>query len=425
MKRFPDMTAVAAAAVLSVAATVSMSAAAVEVAPHVLTGMHELCYADPCYHPTQGVPLREIAPSLSWAFADGRVTDDARRLGIRTYAYVDPSIQYDPKRDYSPLYSEDESTFLRGCNGARAAVRRGDLTGFLMDQGSPAYRERVRSYVESEFRGRYDALFIDDLFAAHHTWASVANPPCSRSYERERDATYGLWSNLRMPVIFNGLGDAPDDGRTSAYVQAALTGPGVIGGMYEFCLTTSDAATDHTLQKKRVDGAWRSAENSHLQTVALRRYFLCYAASDTPAASPAGLDERTYVYASFLLVYRLEQSVLEMAAAGARRRVPVYPESQLVALDPLRHQPRDVDELRTADGAYLREYARCFLHGRPAGPCAAVVNPSASRTVFARVPGYAHALDVRGDSLWDHGTATVDAVAPRDLPPATGAVIFR
>jgi hypothetical protein len=425
MKGFPDVSAAAASVVTIVVATLSVASAAGGVAPHVMTGMHELCYTAPCYHPPQDVPLREVAPALSWALADHRVSEDARRLGIRTYAYVDPSIQYDPKRDYSPLYSEDESTFLRGCNGARAEVRRGDLGGYLMDQGSPAYRERVRTYVDSQIRGRFDALFVDDVFAAHHTWASVGNPPCARTYDREREATYGLWSSLRMPVIFNGLGDAPDDGRTAANIQAALTGPGVIGGMYEFCLSTSDNGTDHVLRKKRVDGAWLSAQNSHLQTVALGRYFLCYAGSDTPAASPSGLDERAYVYASFLLVYRLEHSVLEMAAAGARRRVPVYPESQLVALGPVRPQPRDVEELRTAGGAFVREYARCFLHGRAAGPCAAIVNPSASRTVPVSLPRYRHALELRGDALWDRGTATVTAVAPRELPPATGAVVFR
>ncbi len=412
------------AALALAAATLSVSAAPAELPRHVLTGMHELCYTAPCYHPAQGVPLSQIAPSLSWAYADRRVTGDARRLGIRTYAYVDPSIQYDPKRDYAPLYSEDESSFLRGCDGGRATVRRGDLLGFLMDQGSPAYRERVSAYVDSEFRGRYDALFVDDVLAARHTWATVVNAPCARSYEQERDATYGLWSKLGMPVIFNGLGDTQDDGGTAAS-QPALSGPGVIGGMYEFCLSTSDSRTDHTLGDKRVDGAWRSAQNSHLQTVALGRYFLCYAGSGTPAGSPSGRDERTYVYASFLLVYRLDRSVLEMAAAGARRHVPVYPESELVALDPLRPQPREVDELRTPDGAYVREYARCMLHGRPAGPCAAVVNPSASRTVALHLPGYAHALALHGEALWDHGSATLDAAAPRTLAPATAAVVFR
>jgi hypothetical protein len=417
---------IAAGLMLTMALTTGSVAAtsAAGVPKHVLTGMHQLCYGTKCYHAPQQVPLHEIAPILNWALADAKVTQEARRLGIHTYAYVDPSIQFDPKQDYSPLYSEDESTFLRGCSGSRATIRRGDLSGFFMDQGSPAYRSRVRAYVDEEMRGKYDALFVDDVFAAHFTFGSVTNAPCSRSFEREREATFGLWSHLGMPVIFNGLGDAPDDGRTDPISQAALAGPGALGGMYEFCLSTN-TTMDHTLMNKRVDGAWRSAENSHLETVAQRKMFVCYAGSDTPGDSEAGRVERAYVYASFLLVYQPAHSVLELAASSARRRVSVFPETTLVALQPRSAQPRDVDALRTPTGAYAREYARCYVHGVAIGKCAAVVNPSATQTVAIGLHGYAHALALHGGAIPDGGTVSTDGARPAELPPATGAVLLR
>jgi len=392
---------------------------------HVLTGMHELCYGTKCYHRPQEVPLNELAPWLDWALADAAVTEDARREKIHTYAYLDPSIQYDPNHDYAPLYSDDESTFLRSCDGSRAAVKRGDLGGFLMDQGAAAYRARVRAYVDEHVRGRYDALFVDDVYAAVHTYATVVRPACARSYERERDATFALWSHLSIPVIFNGLGDAPDDGSTETHAQAALEGPGAIGGMYEFCTSTSDNGMDNTLANKRVDGAWRSAENSHLQTVARDKLFLCYAGSDTPGDSDVGRAERAYVYSSFLLVYRPKYSVLEMTASSARKRVSVFPEATVLALGPLRPQPADVDDLRAPSGAYVREYARCFVRAVPVGPCAAVVNASRSRTVDAAVHGYKHALEMHGGALLEGGTVTTAAAPPARLPAASGTVLFR
>lgn len=404
--------------------TVRVDAAAADVPPHIMTGMHELCYVQPCYHPPQQVPLPETARLLTWALADARVADQARKLGIRTYAYIDPSIQYDPKRDAAPLYSDDEATFLRGCNGRRAMVRRGDLSGYLMDVGAPQYVARVRKYVDT-FRPHYDALFVDDLFAATDTWATVTNKPCERSFTAEREGTYALWRQLGMPVIFNGLGSAPDDGRTDPHAQGALTGPNVIGGMYEFCLTAGDNSMDHTLAHKRVDGAWLSTENSHLETLAKNRLFFCYSDSGTPGDSAAGIDERAYVYASFLLVYRPDQSVLEMSAATSRKRLSVFPEAQLVALDPVQPAPANIDGLRTQSGAYVREYRRCYLAGKDPQPCAAVVNPSGSRSVGVTLPAYRHALALRGGALADGGSLRRDAPAPATLEAASGTVLFR
>jgi hypothetical protein len=401
------------------------SGAASEAPRHVLIGMHQLCYEAPCYHSPQRVPLQEVARWISWAYADRRVTDEARRLGIKTYAYIDPSLQYDPHRDSAPLYSDDEATFLRACNGARATVRRGNLPGFLMDQGAASYRTRVRRYVDEDIRGHYDALFVDDTFAATDTYATVTNKPCRDSFDAEREKTYGLWQDLDMPVIFNKLGDAPDDGRTDQHGQSALGGPNVIGAMYEFCLSNSDDSMDHTVHHKRIDGAWLSAENSHLQTVARDKYFFCYSASGTPGDTPAGIDERSFVYASFLLVYRPDRSVLEMSADTAARRVPAFPESEIVALDPVRSQPQDVRALRSASGTYVREYRRCSLAGRPIGPCAAVVNPSPSFSTPVDLPAYRHALALRGGAIPDGGTLRTDAPAPTRLPRASGTILFR
>jgi hypothetical protein len=241
--------------VLALFGGAALAAPAVPV--HVLTGMHELCYERSCYRPPQQVPLAQTARWLSWALADARVADQARRLGIRTYAYLDPSIQYDPKRDYAPLYSDDESTFLRGCDGRRATVRRGDLPGYLMNVSDGAYRARVGRYVDEQARPHYDALFVDDIFAATDTFATITNRPCNRSFAAERAATGELFAGLGMPVIFNGLGAAPDDGRTDAHAQSALRLSRVVGGMYEYCLTSADDGMDHTRAHKRVDGAWR------------------------------------------------------------------------------------------------------------------------------------------------------------------------
>ena len=152
-------------------------------------------------------------------------------------------------------------------------------------------------------RPQYDALFADDVFAATDTFADVVAAPCDRSFTAERDATFGAWKAAGIPIVFNGLGLAPDDGRVSEHAVAALDGPNVVGGMYEMCLTAFDEHTDHTLGHRRVDAAWRSVQNSHLAAIAHGKAFFCFAESPLDGASPAGIGDRTYTYASFLIAY--------------------------------------------------------------------------------------------------------------------------
>ena len=394
---------------------------------HVETSIQDLCYAERCYHDSQrAVPLEEVARYVTWAFADGSIADDARKHGIRTIAYLDPSVQYDPKRDVAPLASEDEQTYLHGCDGKRASVRLGDLDGYLMDQGSSHFRELLKRHVDRNVRPHYDALFADDVFAATDSFSlKVMNKPCKHDFVTEREATFGAWAASGIPIIFNGLGLAPDDGRPSAHALAALDGPGVVGGMYEMCLTAPGDGVDQTRAHKRVDAAWRSIQNSHLQTVASAKRFFCFSESETDGASAAGIDERKYVYASFLLVYDPAFSVLQEGLRSSRLRVPVFPETRIVALDPVVRGPQHVESLQRPAGAYAREYRRCFDAGKPIGACAAVVNPSSDRSVPLPVHGYRAALSLSGGALPDGGTLTFRDPVPSALAPATGTVLVR
>jgi hypothetical protein len=392
---------------------------------HVQTSIQDLCYAAVCWHRSQAaVPLAVLASMVTWAFADARITDEARRAGIRTIAYLDPSIQYDPRRDAAPLATDDESTYLRACDGTRARVRLGDLDGSLMDQGSPGFRTLLARFVAREVRPHYDALFADDVFAATDTFTRVIAAPCGRSFDAERDATFGAWKAAGIPIVFNGLGLAPDDGRVSDHAVAALDGPNVAGGMYEMCLTAYDEHTDHTLGHRRVDAAWRSVQNSHLAAIGHGKAFFCFAESPLDGASPAGLGDRMYTYASFLLAYEPRYSVLQEALRSAPSGVPVYPETTLVALAPLATAGGDIDTLRHG-GAYVREFARCYVARAPVGACAAVVNPSSTTTVPWPLSGYRAALQLTGGSIADGGHLQFSAPVPTVLSPAGAAVVLR
>ena len=152
--RFSSLGALAASIAVALGpARPSQGAGLAAVPEHVQTSIQDLCYTDTCWHRSQkAVPLRNVAAQATWAFADASIAADARRAGIRTIAYLDPSIQYDPKRDVAPLASDDESTYLRACDGSRARVRLGDLDGYLMNEAAPAFRARLARYVDEHVR---------------------------------------------------------------------------------------------------------------------------------------------------------------------------------------------------------------------------------------------------------------------------------
>jgi hypothetical protein len=424
--RFSSLCALAATIALSLgSAGPSVGAGLAAVPEHVQTSIQDLCYTNTCWHRSQkAVPLARVAAQVTWAFADASIAADARRAGIRTIAYLDPSIQYDPKRDVAPLASDDETTYLRACDGSRARVRLGDLDGFLMNQAAPAYRERLAHYVDEHVRAEYDALFADDVFAATDTFTHVVAAPCRHTFDDERAATFGAWQAAHIPIVFNGLGLAPDDGHVSEHAVAALEGPNILGGMYEMCLTAYDEHTDHTLGHRRVDSAWMSVQNSHLAAVAHRKSFFCFAESPVDGATPDGLADRMYTYASFLLAYEPQYSVLQEHLHSAPSGVPVYPETRLVPLEPQASAHQDISDLRHG-GTYVREFAQCYIARAAAGPCAAVVNPSSTGSVAFPLHGYRAALALRGGSIADAGSVAFSAPVPSSLGPASAAIVVK
>ena len=393
--------------------------------PHAPTSLQDLCYQEHCYHPSQSaVPVGAVAKLATYAFADSAIADQARAAGIRTIAYLDLSIQYDPKRDNAPLANDNPATMLQGCDGKTAAVRLGDLDGTLMNLGSPGFQALLKAYLARDVRPHYDILFADDTFAATDWWQAPTNPPCHRDFATERDATFSAWAAAGMPILYNGLGNAPDDGQVNAHSVEGLSGPRVMGAMYEMCFTAQDTHNDNTLDFKRVDGGWRSIANSAIVTLARRKAFFCFSESPADGASDAGRDQRQFVYASYLLLFDPTNSVLE-EVFGSRTHVPIFPETTIVALDPAVTTLRDVNDLKTSGGAYARVYRACFWARKAIGSCAAIVNPSSSRSVPNPLPQFHHALILQGGAITDSGKLRIDGTPPTTLAPATGVVVFR
>jgi hypothetical protein len=342
-----------------------------------------------------------------------------RAAGIKTTLYTDPNIQYSPN-NYAPLLTNDEATILRDCSGNRATIDDYAKTGYLMDLRAPRFANVWDTYIES-VRSQFDAVFVDDLFAAVQYWKAYKSAPCNLTPAAWSDATAALLARTHAPIVINNLAvrsGAMDDPHPDPLMHKALDFPGVIGGMYELCFTNDP---------RHKDGGppWYRAANSQLTTVAKHKLWFCFSEESGAAAAERGIDARTYLYASFLLGYDERYSVLQVAYSDPLA-FNVYPETGLVARDPKQTAHDTIENLRTEGGTYVREFGACYYRGKSIGPCAAAVNPDPNVTFSLGLSGYAHTLVLSGGSVAGDGRATFDGPPPpATLAPTTAVIAVR
>jgi hypothetical protein len=364
----------------------------------------------PCYLGyTPGVTADQVAQWTDYVETFGSA-DDARALraaGVpHVLGYADPFIK-----------------------GATVPSDRGDPSDYIGSSAQFTYWNFLRpdtvSYETSAISGMIAALgatgvMSDDTAVSYDGYGSFS-PCCGAisSLAEAENATLAFWSQLgNVDIVFNGLGYAPDDGRTDAIQQDLVAkGPAnILGGVYEGCYLDSG---DHTSAGRTNAQRWQSTENSQLQTEAAGKDFICLAKAQNGNVP----DERLYAYASLLLTYDSEHTVYWNDTPSATN-TGLFPENGFVPTQPLAGQPSSIASLANG-GVYVREYAACYNQGVLVGRCAAVVNASAGATsaIPALTQTYGHALTLAGDDVFSGGSIGFDGARPSSLPPASGAIL--
>lgn len=355
------------------------------------------------YAGTHLVDASVAARWLTWSETDIPTSLLLRSLGVKTILYTDPNriMKGDPD------YTSDETAYAHDCSGSRiqAAHRPGQ---FLMDPHSKSlltvWRTQVSRYVKA---GQFDAVFVDDANTIRYT----TGKPCTFNPDDWLAATNAMQQSLGYPVIYNGVGNYPNQSVSSSIALNRTA----IGGMMEECYGSSPS-------EPRLGGTrWLVAEATELQMVRERKFFFCLD-NDTSGASTS-LDSRLYVLASFLLSYDPSSSVLWEMFSGPSR-FHVMPEVQLV---PLRSevQLESTSQLITDSGVFQRAYRDCYLKGKAQGPCIVAVNPGTSvRQLSLR--GYDRTLQLSGAGVLDGGNVRIAALPPPgSLAPLTAVIAFR
>lgn len=356
---------------------------------------------------THSVSPSSAATVLSWAETNSVDAGAISAAGIKTLDYVDPFRQ----ATYSPLYSSDESTFSHTCSGKRIAIPYGSLTMWLMDPSSTDLRAKMNSWQSSEENtGHIDAFYYDDI----DTLGAVSAWPCDATQSSWDAANASFISSSSHPVVFSGYALSPD-------ASNIIGLPSVLGATVEQCYT----GTSEPTPPYRTGSMWIQRENLQLAAAAHGKLYFCYNNGSEDGASNVAL--RKYIYASFLMTYSAESSVLWETFATPSG-LHVFPETTLVPTEPRVAAPSSVSSLLSSTGVYVREYAACYLAGSSVGPCAAVVNssPSSSYRMPALSTAYNATLEISGYGSLDGGTVSTNGPAPSDtVAPETGLVLFK
>ncbi|MDB5073608.1 MAG: hypothetical protein JWM87_4719 [Candidatus Eremiobacteraeota bacterium] len=213
------------------------------------------------------------------------------------------------------------------------------------------------------------------------------------------------------PVFVNGYDPAT---RLPSYGGKWLDSPNVVGDEYEGCYT-ADAGGNVEGDK---NDKWAETSNGILAVLAHNSKALCMM---TAAATPSN---RIYLMASWWMTYS-EGSTIAAPERATPDGYTVRPEYDVVPRQPRATATNDIHVLRSSTGAYVREFAACYQARAPIGPCATIVNPSASAVAMPRLAGsYTRSLAVDDRSAYTGGQATWTGGVPAQLP-ALSAVVVR
>jgi hypothetical protein len=340
---------------------------------------------------------------MTWAMTNSADSVAIKAVGIKTVVYTNPNRQ----GPSDPMYTNDETTFAHDCSGKRMFSQM-QPDHALMEVHSRNLWGLWNSYIQTitiGWGGVFDAIYEDQADNVQY----ASGQPCNFDWTDWTIASNNMNQSEGVPIIYNSLSLFSGYGPTTGVSPSIALNATSIGGEAEGCYTSFNA-NDEPPHKY----AWQTFENTEIQMYESGRLFVCGGANEKPAGS--AINERQYMYASYLLTYDPNTSMIS-EHFQTFTQFQVEPESQLVALQPLTGEPSDISSLLQSTGAYGREYGACYVRGNYVGKCAAVVN-SEGIGYYKNFPWpgkYKHTLVLTGGGVLDGGTIQTNGPPP----PAT------
>ena len=375
----------------------------------------------------EGDAANSVALLLAFKGAGGKYTVSYTDPAFSAYCYA-PFTQPAGRCEgpMGGLVSSDESAWLHSADGAR--VHRYMDSHFqyqdALNPASPSARDAYRRSTAASVSAApsLDYFFADDSGGVFNGSDGTQlsgllynfNAP---AVELTSDAAFitaqqQMVAAAARPVFING---ATPYTLMPSYNGTFLKSPNVTGQNFEGCFGDYNGLVgDDSSSGPR----WTNMSNALL---AVYGYGVRAVCMNVAAATPAN---RIYVLASWWMTYDEARSII-VPHALAPDGFSVLPEFDIVPRQPRATATASIAALRAPSGAYVREFAACYQAGSAIGPCAAVVNPSASTVATPSTAGrYTTSLAVDDRSAYTGGKATWTGSVPAQIG-ARSAVVLR
>ncbi|HEX3550203.1 MAG TPA: hypothetical protein VHT53_07510 [Candidatus Elarobacter sp.] len=354
-------------------------------------GKYAVSYTDPAYVPYCFAPFS--GPQATCRGQVGNLISDETAWfhgsdGTRVRRYVDSHFGY--QEALNPASVTAQNAYRQTTQGILA---NGPIDYFFADDSGGVYTGSDGTQMTGWFYG-FNAPAVE-------TTTDAAFIPAEKA----------MLAASAKPVILNG--STPYTMQPS-YNGTWLDAPNVAAQNFEGCYSDGSGVAGAS------NNRWVYQSNAILATFAHHVPAVCMMyATPTPA-------NRVYEMASWWMTYDPQYSVAApYTSFPLSDGYTVVPEFDIVPRQPLQTASSDISSLRSANGAYVREFASCYQWAVPIGGCAAVVNPTnATVTLPALRQQYAHALVLDDASEYTGGKANWTGTIPATLAP-NAAVVLR
>jgi hypothetical protein len=384
-------TAAVSASVLGLTASLGLSdtASSSSGPTHILTYQTPLTSSNTTFGSSFSTP----ANYLDYAITNGPDSVKIRSAGIKTGYYFDLHSVCSSNDFGACLIGSitiPESAFEHTCDGTNARItdtHSAGVTQYVTDATSSGLRQALGNLITgSALTGSWDFAYDDDAqdMSEAYPYMTFLNantgapqnpaPYCNFSESSYLAGMLSYYNSSSISIIANNLepsGSSSASAGTKFFAAAPLIG-GMLEGIY-------GSSFNGPSRSKESGSIWQSEENSELATANANRLFVGY--EHVGGTDSTGIDQRNYIYASLMLSYSLNSTVLAEDAVKTNSGIQVNPEALLVPTSPLVGEPSNISSLQKSGGAYVREYANCYYSGKSIGQCAAVVNPNSSGSV--------------------------------------------
>jgi len=335
---------------------------------------------------------------------------------------------------YSDAAHRVRGSYQGSCNGSAITT-----PVYLTDQLNPAVDAFFTSYMQT-YANNWDRYFMDDTSASVLTQAYGPgggfcgnNPPddyCTSTQEYPTDASVvtahmALFAALNrtngasMTGFFNGIGFTQAEYNLN--LVSASNGR-ALGAACEECVVNA-GTLEYTNYPRVLDAMATANATTGASFVELSTGY-------SPAGSAAQIGQRLVTTAMAWLGFNGSSPIVFPNLEDNTGDLAIWPEDGLYPERPLQSMNAGASDIAVASNVWRREFAACFLNGSPIGPCAAVVNGTASPATIASswlTQTYGHVVTLVGGDIESGGSvalAQTAFTANATEVPAAGAVLL-